>query len=117
PNSNRRVGTAAHDLLRQSAAPAVVGVLGDDRGESLNRPGIDDVSSGYSPSPCPSPRCSHPHIEWRTGPERQPTLQRVDLMRAHAQVEQDAIGMEGVNGGNRRRGGERGFEILQAYGA
>src|SRR3989442_6604723 len=93
------------------------GVVREYRAESLYRQRIQDVSRANPPSPVPRPPSLHAHVEWRAGPEGKPALRRIDLMRAHAEVEQDAIGTELSNGGNGGRGGKGGFEILHAVGA
>src|SRR2546425_74581 len=108
---------APDDLLGELTSAALVGVIGEHRAESLNRPRIQHISRPHSPSPFPRPTSFHAHIEWRAGPERKPAFRGVDLMRADAQVEEDAIGMKFSNGGKGGRGGEGGFEILDAPGA
>src|SRR5437667_9511011 len=108
---------APDDFLCKRPPPSLVGVFGKHARQSLDGPGVQNVARRYSGSWLPAPSSWHSHVERRAGPEGEATFRRVDLVRAHAEVEQDAVGLELSNGGKGGRGGKRSFEILDAVGA
>src|SRR5438046_4775997 len=108
--------TPADDFSCERPGTAFIRVFAEYGRKSLDRPRIQDVSRRY-PSPVPCPPSPPPHIQRRTPAKREATLGGIDLMRAHAEGEQDAIGMKCRDGGNGGGGGERRFEVFDIDGA
>src|SRR5438046_2509074 len=114
----RRVEPAPHDFSGERSTTPLVTVFREHRAEPLDWPGIEDVSRGNPPPPsvCPLPSSPHAHIQRRARAERETALVGVDLVRADAEVEDDAIRTERLNGGKGGRGGEGCFEVLHGGG-
>src|SRR5438046_1629729 len=108
--------TPADDFSCERPGTAFIRVLAEYGRKSLDRPRIQDVLRSYA-SPVPCPPCPHPHIQRRTPAKREATLGGIDLMRAHAEVEQDAIGMKCRDGGESGSGSKRVREVLNTFRA
>src|SRR5207237_5830064 len=94
-----------------------VGIIAEHGTEPLDRPAIQHIGCGNSPSHFPSPPSPHSHVERSAGAKCEAALCCVDLMRADTEVEENAIGMEFANGGSGGSVCKGGFEVLQAGGA
>src|SRR6185503_10059974 len=85
--------------------------------EPLLGPGVQDVARGDTRSSVPRPPSPHAHVERRTRTERESPLGAVDLVRADAEIEQDAVRRKRLDGLQDGRLGEGPLEVLDSLRA
>src|SRR6266511_3310355 len=91
----RREGRAApapHDHPAELPRARLVGELPERLREALRGPGVEDVGGGHAP-----PR-RHAHVERRRRTKGKPAGVRIELVGRDAQVQQDAVGAERLDG-------------------